>query len=125
MPGKDDSSPGELGRKIGSLERRKVRVRRTRDRTLWHGVGAAGLIGWSIAVPTVIGALLGLWLDRNWPSDFSWTLALLLAGVTLGCFNAWYWVDMESRLIEKDEAAQDEAEKGETGKDETGEESGQ
>ena len=48
--------------------------------------------------------LLGLWLDRHWPGDFSWTLALLLAGVTLGCLNAWYWVDMESRMIEKNEA---------------------
>ena len=110
MPDNDDSSstgPGALGKRVGSRERRKVRVRRTRDRTIWHGVGAAGLIGWSIAVPTVIGALLGLWIDRNWPGDLSWTLALLLAGVTLGCLNAWYWVNMESRMIEKDEAEED------------------
>jgi len=112
MPGKDDSSsvgPTELGRRIGSREKRKVRVRRTRDRTIWHGVGAAGLVGWSIAVPTVLGVLLGLWIERHWPSDFSWTLALLLAGVSLGCINAWYWVSMESRMIEKDEATEDEA----------------
>ena len=34
---------------------------------------------------------------------FSWTLALLLAGVTLGCFNAWYWVSGERKLIDEDE----------------------
>ena len=110
MPDNDDSSsagPDALGKRIGSRERRKVRVRRTRDRTIWHGVGAAGLIGWSIAVPTVIGVLLGLWIDRNWPSGFSWTLALLLGGVTLGCINAWYWVDTESKMIEKDEGEED------------------
>jgi ATP synthase protein I len=100
---------GELGRRIGSRERRKVRARRSPDRTLWHGLGTAGIIGWSIAVPTVIGALLGLWLDRRWPGEVSWTLALLLAGVSLGCLNAWYWVSMESRMIEKDEAEEETA----------------
>lgn len=97
-----------IGRKIGAREARKVRARTTRDRTLWHGLGAAGIVGWSVAVPTVAGVLLGLWIDRNWPGDFSWTLALLLAGVTLGCLNAWYWVNQESRMIEKDEAEQDD-----------------
>ena len=24
-----------------------------------------GLIGWSVAVPTLLGAALGLWLDKN------------------------------------------------------------
>lgn len=110
MPDKDDSpsvGPGELGRRIGSRERRKVRARASRDRTLWHGVGAAGLVGWSIAVPTVIGALLGLWIDRNWPGELSWTLALLLAGVALGCLNAGYWISKESRMIERDETEED------------------
>ena len=40
-------------------------------------------IGWSITVPTVGGAFLGLWLDRVAPQDFSWTIALLLGGVVL------------------------------------------
>lgn len=97
----------ELSEKIRSRETRKIWVRRTRDRTLWHGLGAAGVIGWSIAVPTLIGVLTGLWLDRNWPSDFSWSLALLLAGVALGCLNAWYWVNLESKMIDREEAEKD------------------
>ena len=88
---------------MGARETRKIRARGTRDRTLWHGLGAAGLIGWSVAVPTVIGVMVGVWIDRRWPSDFSWTLALLLAGVILGCFNAWYWVSRESRMIDEEE----------------------
>jgi ATP synthase protein I len=112
MTGDHEPSPagaGELGRRVGSRERRKVRVRGSRDRTLWHGLGTAGIIGWSIAVPTVLGALLGLWIDRRWPGELSWTLALLLAGVSLGCLSAWYWVRMESRMIEREESGEDAA----------------
>ncbi|MFA7441020.1 MAG: AtpZ/AtpI family protein [Sphingomonadaceae bacterium] len=92
-----------LGDKVGSRESRKVQARKNRDRTLWHGVSAAGVVGWSVAVPTVIGVLLGLWIDRRWTGDFSWTLALLLGGVALGCLNAWYWVSREAGSIREDE----------------------
>ncbi|WP_442936068.1 AtpZ/AtpI family protein [Nostoc sp.] len=27
---------------------------------------------------------LGIWLDLRFPSQFSWTLALMLAGLTIG-----------------------------------------
>ena len=103
MPERPDqpplARPREVSEVVGAREDRKVRTRRTRDRTLWHGLGAAGVVGWSVAVPTVAGVLLGLWLDRNWPSGFSWTLGLLLAGVTLGWLNAWNWVSQESRTM--------------------------
>lgn len=103
----DEQSPpagsDRLSKDVGAKESRKVRARRTKDRTLWHGLGAAGIIGWSIAVPTLIGGLLGRWLDRNQPGDFSWSLALLLAGVTLGCLNAWYWGSLESRITDEGE----------------------
>ena len=56
-----------------------------------------GLVGWSVAVPIVAGVALGVWIDRNWPGDVSWTLTLLLAGAVLGAFNAWYWVQREGR----------------------------
>jgi ATP synthase protein I len=98
----------DLSDDVGARESRKVRARRTKDRTLWHGLGAAGVIGWSIAVPTLIGGLLGRWLDRTRPGDFSWSLALLLAGVTLGCLNAWYWGSLESRMTDEDEGEKDD-----------------
>lgn len=60
-----------------------------------RGLGAFGVIGWSIAVPTVGGAFLGLWLNRVAPQDFSWPIALILGGVVIGVFIAWTWVSKE------------------------------
>jgi ATP synthase protein I len=36
-------------------------------RTVWFGLGMMGLIGWSVAIPTLLGAALGLWLDKRHP----------------------------------------------------------
>lgn len=60
-----------------------------------RGIGTFGMVGWSVAVPTVGGAFLGLWLDRVSPRDFSWTLALLLAGLVVGIFIAASWINKE------------------------------
>ena len=54
-----------------------------------------GLIGWSVAVPTLVGAAIGMWLDQHYPGQHAWTLALLVAGLVLGCFNAWRWIAKE------------------------------
>ena len=60
-----------------------------------RGIGVFGMIGWAVAVPTVGGAFLGLWLDRVLPQGFSWTIALILGGVVIGAFLAWAWIDRE------------------------------
>jgi ATP synthase protein I len=67
---------------------------------VWFGLGMFGLVGWSVAIPTLIGTFVGLWLDKTWPGRPSWTLTLLLTGVMVGCWNAWYWVKRESRKKE-------------------------
>ena len=82
---------------IGAKEARKLKARHAPNRGLWFGLGMFGLVGWSVAIPTLLGVAVGIWIDITWPSRFSWTLMLLLLGVILGCLNAWYWVTRESR----------------------------
>jgi ATP synthase protein I len=94
--------PRELDGEVGAREVRKIRARRQQDRTIWFGLGMFGLVGWSVAIPTVLGVALGVWLDMTWPGRFSWTLALLLAGATLGCLNAWYWVSQEQEAMDRE-----------------------
>ena len=99
-----ESDPGTSGETneshIDRLSRRIRRKREARDRderSVWFGLGMFGLVGWSVALPTLLGLLAGVWLDRTFASGRSWTLTLLVAGITLGCFNAWYWVRDASR----------------------------
>lgn len=82
---------------ISARAARKQQARREGRYRVWFGLGMFGLVGWAIVVPTLIGVALGLWLDRVAPARFSWTVALLLAGVLLGAWNAWRWVSRESR----------------------------
>ncbi|MCB0104643.1 MAG: AtpZ/AtpI family protein [Caldilineaceae bacterium] len=91
----------ELDVVVGKKAARKLRARRS-HRVLWFGLGMFGMIGWSIAVPMLLAIALGIWVDRRWPSPYSWTLMLLFGGVILGCLNAWYWVQRERRLIARE-----------------------
>lgn len=86
-----------FGKQVGRKADRKDRARREPRPTAWFGLGMFGLVGWSVAIPTLAGIALGLWLDRRFPGRASWTLTLLIIGVALGCLNAWYWVKQESR----------------------------
>jgi ATP synthase protein I len=67
-----------------------------------------GLVGWSVAIPTVTGVLLGAFIDRHYPGVHSWTLSLLIVGLFIGCFNAWHWVAKEDKAIHDDEETKDE-----------------
>ncbi len=89
-------------RAVSSKAARKLRVQRVEGGdggSVWSGLGVSGLIGWSVALPTVLGALAGLWLDRNHPSGRSWTLMLLVAGLVFGCANAWLWISRQDKAM--------------------------
>ncbi|AJE48445.1 AtpZ/AtpI family protein [Celeribacter indicus] len=86
-----DRSPED----IGNRARRMKAARDNPGPSPLRGIGTFGMIGWSIAVPAVGGAFLGLWLDRVAPQGFSWTLALIVGGVVLGAVIAWGWIGKE------------------------------
>lgn len=97
-----------LAAQIRAKAARKLRAQREPVPGVWFGLGMMGLVGWSIAVPTLIGAGLGLWLDGRHPGGRVWTLALLVAGLTLGCLNAWHWVIKEDRAMREPADEQDD-----------------
>ncbi len=74
---------------VSELRRQAERARTGRHLTFWQGLGLVGAIGWMVSLPAVFGALLGRWLDARLDSGVFWTLALLVAGLTLGCASAW------------------------------------
>jgi len=100
-----DESAGRQADEIARKAKRKRQARSRGERNELYGLGMFGLVGWSVAIPTVLGTALGVWMDDRMVSNtrFSWTLAMLLAGVSVGCMNAWYWVRRESQDDEADD----------------------
>ena len=52
-----------------------------------------GVLGWIIVFPTLVGMFAGRWLDRSLHSGLTWTGALLVVGLALGCWSGWRWVN--------------------------------
>ncbi len=96
----NDRTPSELmAQQVATKAARKLRARRDDAPGVWSGLGMMGLIGWSVVVPTLLGAAIGLWLDSRYPGAHPWSLALLMAGLVLGCLNAWRWVAQQDRAM--------------------------
>ena len=93
----------EFSRRVGGKAARKLKAQRRVTQTVWSGLGMIGMVGWSVVVPTLLGAAIGIWLDKRYPSSHSWTLMLLAIGLGLGCFTAWHWVAKEDREIHRQE----------------------
>ena len=96
-----------LADQVGAAAARKLKARR-HPAQVWSGLGMMGLDRLVGGAPTVLGAALGLWLDKRHPGAHSWTLALLVAGLLLGCFNAWHWVAKEDRAMREERGDDDE-----------------
>jgi len=88
--------------KVDKKLQRKLTAQRHPGRSIWMGLGTMGIVGWSVAVPTLLGLLLGIWLDNHYPKEFSWTLNILIVGVLAGCFSACHWVSKEDEAINKE-----------------------
>ena len=104
MPGErtpaSSVSDSAFNKTVSKKLARKLRAHRDGKQGVWFGLGMFGLIGWSIALPTLLGAMAGLWWDTHHVSTHSWTLALLIAGLTIGCANAWYWIAQEAKAMQ-------------------------
>ncbi len=91
-----------FSRQVGAQAARKLKARREAPKSVWFGLGMSGLVGWSVTIPTLIGAALGIWVDKRYSSQYSWTLMLLLMGLIIGCLNAWLWVQSEYKEMQED-----------------------
>ncbi len=105
---KGEKDPTAFGREVGAKAARKLKARRNSTQGVWFGLGMMGLIGWSVVVPTLLGAAFGVWLDNRYPGSHSWALMLLVIGLVIGCLNAWHWVAKEDKEMREDEENNDE-----------------
>ena len=105
---KSEKDLDAFSRQVGVKAARKLKARRNGTPGVWFGLGMMGLIGWSVVVPTLLGAALGIWLDNRHPGSHSWTLMLLVIGLVVGCVNAWHWVSKEDKEMREEQEDNDE-----------------
>ncbi len=79
----------KFAKEVQKKEALMIRGRKEKGETVWFGLGMFGIVGWSVAIPTLIGVAAGLWIDRTWPSQFSGPSCSFIGGVMIGCLNAW------------------------------------
>jgi ATP synthase protein I len=101
-----NSDAPHLAKQVDAKVALKLKAKRQKNAGVWFGLGMMGTIGWSIAIPTLIGVGIGIWLDKQYADPRSWTLALLLAGLAVGCFTAWAWISKEYAAMHEDAAMQ-------------------
>lgn len=101
MSEKQDRSADDIRRSAERISR----ARSEPGESPLRGLGAFGIIGWSVTVPAVGGAFLGTWLDRVAPQTFSWPIALILGGLMMGGIIAWNWIERESPKDDSDDGS--------------------
>lgn len=94
-PNGTDDFPLTVARKA----RHKQAALKAKGQPPWHGLNVFGIVGWSVAIPTLVGIALGVWLDNRFHHQHSWTLTLLPVGLLIGCATAWHWISQEERQI--------------------------
>lgn len=97
-----------FSRVVRAKEKRKLKAQSENSGSVWSGLGMFGMVGWSVAVPTLLGAALGLWLDKHYHQSFSWTLTCLIIGLFGGSLIAWYWVIKEDKEMHQNKEEKDE-----------------
>ncbi len=110
-PAKDPEKPPkgyqDFQKQIEAKQRRKLHSLQQGEHKTWFGLGMFGLVGWAVAIPTLLAIALGIWLDRTVTGRYSWTLLLLAVGIALGCLNAWFWVRKEHEAINQQRLPKD------------------
>jgi len=97
-----------FSRQVAEKEKRKLKALRDNKRSVWFGLGMFGMIGWSVAVPTLLGAALGIWLDKYYTQSFSWTLTFIVLGLVSGGLVAANWISKEEKEIHHTDTKEDD-----------------
>ncbi len=91
----DNFKESVFSRRIAENEIRKLNALGQKKENPLLGLSMFGMIGWTVAVPALLGTALGIWLDKTYYQPFSWTLTCLISGLVAGCMVAWNWIIKE------------------------------
>jgi ATP synthase protein I len=90
-----DENNGEMESAVQLRRQREEFWRRTGERSLWQNVSMIGALGWLIVTPTLLGVLIGRWLDVRFGTGIFWSGALIMIGAAFGGYLAWQRIQKE------------------------------
>jgi len=90
-----DEDNGEMESAVELRRQREELWRRTGERSLWQNVSMIGALGWLIVTPTLLGVLIGRWLDVRFGTGIFWSGALIMLGAAFGGYLAWQRIEKE------------------------------
>jgi ATP synthase protein I len=95
--GHDHPSPDGLARAAREAVQRGRRAAQDPEPSLGSRLGQIGILGWMIVVPTLLGLVIGHWLDRRFATGVFFSAPLLMAGAALGLWSTWKWMHRQTR----------------------------
>jgi len=95
MAGGNNDKDDDLEDAVRLREDREAFWKRTGERPLWKNVSMIGVLGWLIVTPTLVGVLVGRWLDGRFETGIFWSGALIVLGAAYGGYLAWQRIEKE------------------------------
>lgn len=89
----DSSEPDPMVVEIRRRRDRRDRWLREGDMSVGRQLAQIGVLGWIIVTPMLTGLFVGRWLDARFSTGIFWTAPLLAAGLGLGGWTAWKWMN--------------------------------
>jgi len=92
-----DPDTDRMARAARQAVQRERRSQEEPEPSLGARLGQIGILGWTIVVPTLLGLVLGHWLDRYFNTGVFFSAPLLMAGAAIGLWSAWKWMHRQTR----------------------------
>lgn len=95
--GATDDDTDRMAHAARQAVQRKREAQEEPEPSLGVRLGQIGILGWTIVVPTLLGLVIGHWLDRHLNTGVFFSAPLLMAGAAVGLWSAWKWMHRQTR----------------------------
>jgi ATP synthase protein I len=96
-PDDQDNDSDRIARAARQARLRERQARDLPEPSLGSRLGQIGILGWSIVIPTLLGLVIGRWLDRHFGTGVFFSAPLLMVGAAFGLWSAWKWMHRQTR----------------------------
>ena len=83
----------QLNKTARQLIKKADKLENKENKVVVYRAALLSVYGWQLAIPVLLGIMLGILLDKIFPiPHFSWILNLILLGFVIGFYNATQWM---------------------------------